>query len=67
MASCLLGLSSALPITERISSTSLSINFLASSPLSESSMLYTITRPRCCILGHWVEEKTRNQMYLLFF
>uniref|UniRef100_A0A8C3ATS5 Secreted protein n=1 Tax=Cyclopterus lumpus TaxID=8103 RepID=A0A8C3ATS5_CYCLU len=35
MTSCLLGLSSALPITERISSSSLSINFLASSLSSE--------------------------------
>ncbi len=51
MASCLFGLSSALPITERISSISLSISFLASSLSSESRMLYTITRPRCCTLG----------------
>lgn len=39
MASCLLGLSSALPITERISSISLSTSFLASSLSSEFSML----------------------------
>uniref|UniRef100_A0A3Q4GLC5 Uncharacterized protein n=1 Tax=Neolamprologus brichardi TaxID=32507 RepID=A0A3Q4GLC5_NEOBR len=48
MASCLFGLSSALPTTERISSNSLSINFLARSLLSELSM-----HNRCRISSHW--------------
>uniref|UniRef100_A0A3Q2Z3A2 Uncharacterized protein n=1 Tax=Hippocampus comes TaxID=109280 RepID=A0A3Q2Z3A2_HIPCM len=51
MASCLLGLSAALPITDMISSSSLSMSFLASSPSSELSMLFTVTRPRCWIIG----------------
>uniref|UniRef100_A0A3P9N5A1 Uncharacterized protein n=1 Tax=Poecilia reticulata TaxID=8081 RepID=A0A3P9N5A1_POERE len=51
MGSCLLGLSSALAITVRISSISLSISFLANSKSSEFSMLYTTTRPRCWMLG----------------
>uniref|UniRef100_A0A667XQ64 Uncharacterized protein n=1 Tax=Myripristis murdjan TaxID=586833 RepID=A0A667XQ64_9TELE len=51
MTCCLLGLSSALPITVRISSISHSISFLASSLSSELSMLKTITRPRCWMCG----------------
>uniref|UniRef100_A0A3Q2VH09 Uncharacterized protein n=3 Tax=Haplochromini TaxID=319058 RepID=A0A3Q2VH09_HAPBU len=49
MASCLFGLSSALPTTERISSNSLSISFLARSLLSELSMLHNL----CRISSHW--------------
>uniref|UniRef100_A0A3Q3FJ81 Secreted protein n=1 Tax=Labrus bergylta TaxID=56723 RepID=A0A3Q3FJ81_9LABR len=49
MVSCLFGLSSALPITERISSSSLSISFFDSSLSSELSMLKTTTMPRCAI------------------
>uniref|UniRef100_A0A8C6TE59 Uncharacterized protein n=1 Tax=Neogobius melanostomus TaxID=47308 RepID=A0A8C6TE59_9GOBI len=77
---CRFGLSAAFPTTVRISSSSLSISFLASSALSEFSMLLIITMPRCwmsvfgwrqrrCrISSHWVVcERKRDSQQVLHF
>uniref|UniRef100_A0A3Q3MD46 Secreted protein n=1 Tax=Mastacembelus armatus TaxID=205130 RepID=A0A3Q3MD46_9TELE len=62
MASCLLGLSSALPITERISSNSLSISFLARSLSSELRFVWR--HSLCRISSHWA-KKQRAELRIL--